>query len=57
MKKKGINWLLKTSTPQEAALAHGSGGVGYHLSGIAQDQLYPFGVREQQLPHRDASSS
>lgn len=54
---QGINWLLKTSTPREAALGHESGGVGYHLSGIAQDQLDPFGVREQQLPHHDASNS
>lgn len=53
----GINWLLKTSPPQEAASAHGSGGVGYHLFGIAQDQLYPFDVREQQLHYHDASNS
>lgn len=57
MKMHSINLLLKTSTPREAALVHGSGGVGYHLSGIAQDQLYPFDVHEQQPPCHDASNS
>lgn len=52
-----INLLLKISTPLEVALVHGSGGAAYHLSEIAQDQLYPFDVHEQQLPHHDASNS
>ena len=52
-----INLLFKIFVPLEAALGHVSGGVGDHQSEIAQDQLYPFDVHEQQLPHHDASNS
>jgi len=57
MKMHVINLLFKIFVPLEAALGHVSGGVGDHQSEIAQDQLYPFDVHEQQLPHHDASNS